>query len=127
VKKVKSRPQLKAVLLTEFGRKYTRASTVSKTAETAKRQKERVTKAKAMMRKKSKIVKKVERQLTQGEKLEEAKFTEKINFESLKKYEQMELESKRKALRLGVRVVKGPFIRYRSTAMPLVQVKKHQH
>ena len=40
----KPRPQFKAVLMTEFGRKYTRASTVNKTADTAKRQKERIAK-----------------------------------------------------------------------------------
>ena len=119
--KPKPRPQIKAVLLTEFGRKFTRASTVSKTAETAKRQKERIAKAKKLLKKKAKTTKKVERELTQEEKLQEAKDTEKINIESLKKYEQMELENKRKAVRHTKRTVQGPFIRYRSVAMPLIQ------
>ena len=123
VNKSKPRPQLKAVLLTEFGRKYTRASTVNKTAETAKRQKERIAKAKKLLRKKGKITKKVDRDLTQEEKLEEAKLTEKVNIESLKKYEQMELENKRKAVRLSKKTVQGPFIRYRSVAMPHIQDK----
>ena len=121
--KNKPRPQIKAVLLTEFGRKYTRASTVNKTAETAKRQKERIAKAKKLLRKKAKMTKKVDRELTQEEKLEEAKLTEKINIESLKKYEQMELENKKKAVRLSKKTVQGPFIRYRSVAMPHIQDK----
>ena len=123
VKQSKPRPQIKAVLLTEFGRKYTRASTVNKTAETAKRQKERIAKAKKLLRKKGKMTKKVDRDLTQEEKLEEAKLTEKVNIESLKKYEQMELENKRKAVRLSKKTVQGPFIRYRSVAMPHIQDK----
>ena len=109
----KPRPQIKAVLLTEFGRKFTRASTVSKTAETAKRQKERIAKAKKLLKKKAKTTKKVERELTQEEILEESKDTEKLNLESLKKYEQMELENKRKAMRFTKRSVQGPYIRYR--------------
>ena len=117
----KPRPQIKAVLLTEFGRKFTRASTVSKTAETAKRQKERIAKAKKLLKKKAKTTKKVERELTQEEILEESKDTEKLNLESLKKYEQMELENKRKAVRNTKRTVQGPYIRYRSVAMPLLQ------
>ena len=116
--KAKPRPQVRAVLLTEFGRKYTRASTVSKTAETAKRQKERVAEAKKLLKRKAKLKKKVEREMTQEEKLEEAKLTEQLNIESLKKYEQMELENKRKAIRLTKKAVHGPFIRYRSVAMP---------
>lgn len=117
----KPRPQIKAVLLTEFGRKYTRASTVNKTAETAKRQKERIAKAKKLLRKKARTGgRKIERELTQEEILEEAKLTEKINLESLKKYEQMELENKKRAVRLTKRTVQGPFVRYRSVAMPLL-------
>jgi vacuolar protein sorting-associated protein 72 len=118
--KPKPRPQIKAVLMTEFGRKYTRASTVNKTAETAKRQKERMAKAKKLLKKKAKKGKKIERELTQEEKLEEAKDTEKLNLESLKKFEQMELENKRKAVRLSKRQVHGAYVRYRSIAMPLI-------
>ena len=118
ISKPKPRPQIKAVLLTEFGRKFTRASTVSKTAETAKRQKERIANAKKLLKKKAKTTKKVERELTQEEILEESKDTEKLNLESLKKYEQMELENKRKAVRNTKRSVQGPYIRYRSVAMP---------
>ena len=119
--KPKPRPQIKAVLLTEFGRKFTRATTVSKTAETAKRQKERIAKQKKLLKKKAKTTKKVVRELTQEEKLQEAKDTEKLNIESLKKYEQMELENKRKAVRSTKRTVQGSYVRYRSVAMPLVQ------
>ena len=118
ISKPKPRPQIKAVLLTEFGRKFTRASTVSKTAETAKRQKERIANAKKLLKKKAKTTKKVDRELTQEEILEESKDTEKLNLESLKKYEQMELENKRKAVRNTKRSVQGPYIRYRSVAMP---------
>ena len=111
----KPRPQFKAVLMTEFGRKYTRASTVNKTADTAKRQKERIAKAKKMARKKAKSGgRKIERELTQEEILLEAEETEKLNIESLKKYEQMELENKRRAVRLTKRVVQGACIRYHS-------------
>ena len=119
----KPRPQIKAVLLTEYGRKYTRASTVNKTAETAKRQKERIAKAKKLLRKRAKAgggSRKLGRELTQEEKLHEAEETEKLNLESLKKYEQMELENKRRAVRLTNRVVKGACIRYRSVSMPLI-------
>ena len=49
--------------------------------------------------------------MTQEEILEEAKSTEKVNLESLKKYEEMELEAKRRATRSGDRTVKGPAIR----------------
>merc|ERR1719300_2317427 len=63
----------------------------------------------------------VERKMTQEEILKEAKITEKINLESLKKYEEMELEAKRKAIRSGTRVVKGPAIRYQSLSMPLIE------
>ena len=120
----KPRPQFKAVLMTEFGRKYTRASTVNKTAETAKRQKERIAKAKKMLRKKAKSGgRKIERELTQEEILLEAEETEKLNIESLKKYEQMELENKRRAVRLTKRVVQGACIRYRSVAMPLISAQ----
>ena len=41
----------------------------------------------------------------------EAKLTERLNLASLKKYEEMELEAKRKAMRSGKREIKGPVIR----------------
>ena len=37
--------------------------------------------------------------------------TERINLASLKKYEEMELEARRKAMRTGKREIKGPVIR----------------
>ena len=74
----------------DFGRKYTRASTVSKTVETVKRQKERAIKAKKMLKKKMAQKKSTSyRQLTQEELLEEAKQTEILNIESLKKFQQV--------------------------------------
>ncbi len=45
-----------------------------------------------------------------------------LNLASLKKYEEMELEAKRKALRSGQREIKGPVIRYLSTSMPAIKV-----
>ena len=53
----------------------------------------------------------VERKLTQEEIMAEAKLTERLNLASLKKYEEMELEAKRKAMRSGKREIKGPVIR----------------
>jgi len=57
--------------------------------------------------------------LTQEELLEEAKETELLNLQSLEKYQQLELEKKK------TRVIKkapiGPFIRYLSTSMPMIQ------
>ncbi len=50
-------------------------------------------------------------EMTQEEILAEAKLTEKMNLASLKKYEQMELENKRRANKLTRRAVKGPYIR----------------
>ena len=74
----------------DIGRKYTRASTVSKTVETVKRQKERALKAKKMLKKKMMMKKTTNnRELTQEELLEEAKETELLNIESLKKFQQV--------------------------------------
>ena len=67
---------------------------------------------------------KVERKMTQEEILKEAKITEKINLESLKKYQEMELENRRKAIRSGTKSVKGPAIRYQSLTMPLIEELK---
>ena len=59
----------------EFGRKLTRASTVSKTVETVKRQRERALKAKRLLKKKLSLKSSANntRPLTQEELLEEAK------------------------------------------------------
>ena len=77
-----------------------------------------------MLRKKAKSGgRKIERELTQEEILLEAEETEKLNMLDLKKYEQMELENKRRAVRLTKRVVKGACIRYRSVAMPLISAQ----
>lgn len=111
-------------MLFEFGRKEARASTISKTAETAKRQREREARARRLLKKKlrSKGKEKEDSQLSQEELLEEAKLTEKLNLASLKRYEEMELEAKKKAVKIMNKAIKGPFIRYLSTAMPKVQV-----
>ena len=79
----------------EFGRKLTRASTVSKTVETVKRQRERALKAKRLLKKKLSLKSSANntRPLTQEELLEEAKETEQLNIESLKKFQQV-LENK---------------------------------
>jgi hypothetical protein len=55
-----------------------------------------------------------ERRLTQAEILAEAQLTERSNLESLKRYEEMELEAKRRAVRSGKREIRGPVIRYHS-------------
>ena len=65
----------------------------------------------------------VQRYFLQAEILEEAKITEKINLESLKRFQEMELEAKKKAKgNAGAKVIKGHYVRYVSTAMPLIQV-----
>ena len=107
-------------------RKMTRATTVTKTAETAKRQKERAAKHKKLLKRRAQLAaarKDELRPLTQQEILEEAKITEKLNLESLKRFQEMELEAKKKARHNVSRAIKGPYVRYQSTAMPLVQVK----
>ncbi len=127
--KVKSKKRERTVLL-DFGRKEARASTVSKTAETARRQKEREARARKLLRKRLSAKNRRQREeesLTQEELLEEAKVTEKLNLASLKKYEQMELEAKKKAVKLTKRSVNGPFVRYLSTAMPLKEVGNFSH
>jgi len=110
----------------EYGRRLTtRASTALKTSETIKIIKQRDAESrrkKLKLKKKQKVV----RKLTQEEILEEAKITEKYNLESLKKYEEMELEAKRRATRSGDRTVKGPAIRYHSVTMPLIQEIKDE-
>lgn len=104
---------------TDFGRKEARASTVTKTAETAQRQKEREAKARKLLRKKLNTKKpEVEPELTQEDKLEEAKLTEKLNLATLKKYEQMEIEARKKAVKLTTKTMTGPYVRFLSTSMP---------
>ena len=108
----------------DYGRRLgTRASTALKTSETIKILKQRDAESR---RKRLKLKKKqkVERKLTQEEILKEAKITEKINLESLKKYQEMELENRRKAIRSGTKSVKGPAIRYQSLTMPLIEELK---
>ena len=65
-----------------------------------------------------------DRELTQEELLEEAKLTEKLNLASLKRYEEMELEAKKKAVKLTEKRVKGPYVRYLSTTMPSIKAVK---
>jgi len=92
VEKVSKPQKFSKMSNSDFGRKYTRASTVSKTVETVKRQKERALKAKKLLKKKiarNKIQANANRQLTQEELLEEAKETELLNIESLKKFQQV--------------------------------------
>jgi len=107
----------------DYGRRLTmRASTAQKTSEIIRTMKQRDAEAR---RRKMKMKKhnKVTRKLTQEEILAEAKVTERINLASLKKYEEMELEAKRKALRAGRREIKGPVIRYHSLATPILKGK----
>ena len=105
-------------------RKLTRATTVTKTAETAKRQKERLVQHRKLLKRRAQLAaarKDEMRPLTQAEILEEAKITEKLNLESLKRFQEMEIEAKKKARAIGKKSLKGPYISYRSTAMPLIQ------
>ena len=62
--------------------------------------------------------------MTQEEILDEAKWTEQLNLESLKRFEQMEMEAKKRAFKNAKRAINGPFIRYHSTAAPLVEVRR---
>ena len=75
-------------------RKLTRATTVTKTAETAKRQKERLVQHRKLLKRRAQLAaarKDEMRPLTQAEILEEAKITEKLNLESLKRFQEMEV------------------------------------
>ena len=110
-----------AISVIDFGRKEARASTLQKTQETAERQKARVAKAKRLLKKKMRQKKDDKRvEMTQEEILAEAKLTEKLNLASLKKYEQMELENKKRANKITRKAVTGPYIRYLSTTMPMI-------
>ena len=111
----------RAVMAADFGRKEARASTLQKTQETAERQRARVAKAKRLLKKKMRRKKDEKRvEMTQEDILAEAKLTEKLNLASLKKYEQMELENKKRANKITRKAVTGPFIRYLSTTMPIM-------
>ncbi|XP_059081922.1 vacuolar protein sorting-associated protein 72 homolog [Tigriopus californicus] len=113
----------KQMVLTDFGRKEARASTVSKTAETQNRQKEREHRARKLLRQRMRAREKKkanEREPTQAELLAEAKLTERLNIATLKKYEEMELEARKKATKLTQRTITGPYVRFLSTAMPMV-------
>ena len=121
VKARQERAARAAISVIDFGRKEARASTLQKTQETAERQKARVAKAKRLLRKKMRQKKDDKRvEMTQEEILAEAKLTEKLNLASLKKYEQMELENKKRANKITRKAVTGPYIRYLSTTMPMI-------
>lgn len=120
---IKRQLQKQRMVLTDFGRKEARASTVSKTAETQNRQKERENRARKLLRQRLRAREKKkanEREPTQAELLAEAKLTERLNIATLKKYEEMELEARKKATKLTQRTMTGPYVRFLSTAMPLV-------
>lgn len=122
VPKPKPKP---AVHAQEYGRRLTmRASTAQRTSEVIRTMKQRDAEAR---RRKMKMKKhnKVHRTLTQEEILAEAKKTEKVNLASLRKYQEMELENRRKAMKTGKREIKGPFIRYHSTTVPVISKSKH--
>lgn len=104
--------------LTALEKKGIRKSTQMKSAETVKRQKERADLEKKRALRKKDVVPSLPR-LTQEELLEEAKITEEANLKSLEKYELAELDRKKpKVVRRGFT---GSFVRYQSTAMPLIQ------
>ena len=112
------------MLETSGHRKLTRATTVTKTAETAKRQKERLLQHRKLLKRRAQLAaarKDEMRPLTQAEILEEAKITEKLNLESLKRFQEMELEAKKKARNTNRKSLNGPYISYISTSMPLIQ------
>jgi len=124
VVKPKPRPALQPQ---EYGRRLTmRASTAQRTSEVIRTMKQRDAEAR---RRKMKMKKhnKVERKLTQEEILAEAKKTEKVNLASLQKYQEMELENRRKAMKSGKKEIKGPFIRYHSTTVPVLSNSKYNN
>ncbi|XP_040580475.1 uncharacterized protein YL-1 [Lepeophtheirus salmonis] len=98
-----------------------RASTINKSAETVKRVKERAALARRRLKKMQKNKKPEPAPLTQEEILEECKLTEKLNIESLKKFQEMEMENRKKAKSAAKRKMDGPFIRYHSIATPLIE------
>ncbi|XP_042203903.1 vacuolar protein sorting-associated protein 72 homolog [Homarus americanus] len=107
--------------LAALEKKGIRKSTQLKSAETVKRQRERAeVERKRALNKRDRMP--IFPKLTQEELLEEAKLTEEVNIKSLEKYELAELDRKKpKVVRRGFT---GSFIRYQSTAMPLIQELK---
>lgn len=99
-------------------KKGIRKSTQLKSAETVKRQRERADlERRRALKKRDRLP--AYPKLTQEELLEEAKITEESNLKSLEKYELAELDRKKpKVVRRGFTTA---FIRYQSTAMPLIQ------
>ena len=113
-----------AVSSSEAVRKHTRATTATKTAETAKRQTKRLVEHENFIKRRAqlKAARKDEmRPLTQAEILEEAKITEANNLESLKRFQEMEIEAKKKARNASRKSLTGSYISYRSTSRPLIQ------
>jgi len=93
-----------------------RQSTVLKSEEYGRRREE--TREKRSRRKKYQRSAEYFEKPSQGELLREAKETEETNLKSLERFQQYELE-KRKRHRLGKqRLIKGPYIRYISMTMP---------
>lgn len=60
------------------------------------------------------------REWTQAELLAEAKQTEQSNLASLARYEKLELEKARKNKSSKLKEIAGPYIRYRSLSMPII-------
>lgn len=121
VKKVKEKKLIKKPAefdLSALEKKGIRKSTQMKSAETVKRQKERAEVEKKRAMKKKDVLPSLPR-LTQEELLEEAKLTEEVNLKSLEKYELAEMD--RKKPKVVRRTFSGPFVRYQSTTMPLIQ------
>lgn len=95
-------------------RKSTRHSTAVKSAETARRVRERALERRRARRSGADT----EYKPTQEELLEEAKLTELENLKSLEKYQKLELE--RKKTRVVKKVYTGPVIKYHSLSMPCI-------
>lgn len=95
-------------------RKSTRHSTAVKSAETARRVRERALERRRARRSGADT----EYKPTQEELLEEAKLTELENLKSLEKYQKLELE--RKKSRAVKKVYTGPTIKYHSLSMPSI-------
>ncbi|KAI1287306.1 Vacuolar protein sorting-associated protein 72 -like protein [Halotydeus destructor] len=103
---------------TADGRKSFRSSTQQKTEETKLRH--RIAAEEQQMRKKRSKSKVKHRQWTQDELLKEAKKTEAENIKSLEKYRKLELEKAKKS-KLVKKGIQGPFVKFISTSMPLIE------
>ncbi|CAG2110903.1 unnamed protein product [Medioppia subpectinata] len=100
-------------------KKWFRESTRKNARETEHRL--RVAKKESEMRRKSgRNAVPQYRQLTQQEMLKESRKTEALNLKSLERYRKLELE-KSKKIKLVKESPKGPYVRYQSVAMPLIQ------